>query len=376
MPDKKDKKYRFNRLSDFEMPEETNTVKKNNPHAVKAEDALKIENVPRTLTLPTEHKQATSNGGDPIQKTVVEPDNIIQFTEKNQADESKQIDFEDSSELSTYDEATDQSFEKEKKTDYVKMPPITGISQNEDGKQKVLRSPQSKHMTINDLPKDEKPREKMLAYGANVLSNAELLAVIIGSGTKSAKESLTAIELSQRILTHFGDDLTELYAASAEELYRDEDLPGIGVAKACKIKSALELGHRAHIPKKPLLKISSSQDAANFLMPDMKNLKQEEFVVLLLDSKNHLFKKERVSKGTVNASLVTPREVFAFAVRQHATGIIVAHNHPSGDPTPSQADKTVTRELVESGKILNIPLLDHIIIGNDYFSFLEEGILY
>ncbi len=111
-------------------------------------------------------------------------------------------------------------------------------------------------------------------------------------------------------------------------------------------------------------------------MPDMKKLKQEEFVVLLLDSKNHLFKKERVTKRTVNASLVTPREVFAFAVRQHATGIIVAHNHPSGDPMPSQADKAVTKELIESGKVLNIPLLDHIIIGNDYFSFLEEGILY
>gem|GEM_PF-95818 len=368
MTDKRDTKYRFNRLSDFKMPEETEK-----PRAAEAEAAFESEAANPSLTLI-------------LNQTKAEPDN--QNQDQNVKAEAKDprsdeldgiksigIHHKNAEALSMRAGVQGQSDGNDGKAEEDQPKPPVDQSQDDDSVPETKEPEKPKHMTINDLPKDEKPREKMLAYGADVLSNAELLAIIIGSGTKSINESLTAIELSQKILKHFGDDLTELYGASAEELFRDDELPGLGVAKACKIKAALELGHRAHRPKKPLLKISTSQDAADYLMPDMKNLKQEEFVVLLLDSKNHLFKKERVTKGTVNASLVTPREVFAFAVRQHATGIIVAHNHPSGDPTPSQADKSVTRELLKSGEIIGIPLLDHIIIGNHYFSFLEEGIL-
>ena len=375
MSDKGNTKYRFNHLSDFKMPEETNHKKEGKAHAAETEAALATEKDHQTLTLLT--NQTTDN---PKKEKTAKKSSAKSKNKKrsvaHSAVESIQTDQKDSLELTTHSGMPVPSSQSEQKTDDDKTPLFSETLHNNGDIQENVESSKPKHMTINDLPDDEKPREKMLERGADALSNAELLAVIIGSGTKSANESLTAVELSQKILRHFGGDLTELCAASAEELYRDDNLLGIGVAKACKIKAALELGRRAHIPKKPLLKISSSQEAADYLMPDMKNLKQEEFVVLLLDSKNHLFKKERVTKGTVNASLVTPREVFAFAVRQHATGIIVAHNHPSGDPTPSQADKAVTKELIESGKVLNIPLLDHIIIGNDYFSFLEEGILY
>ena len=373
MSDKENTKYRFNRLSDFKMPEETDHKQEGKAHAAEAESALELDNNRQTLTLLTDEPDVRPKEKKTDKKSGAKTKNKKRSA-AHCAVESIQTDQKDSLALTARSEIPAPS--SQQKTDEDKTSSLTETSQNDGDIKKAEKSSKSKHMTINDLPDDEKPREKMLERGADALSNAELLAVIIGSGTKSANESLTAVELSQKILRHFGGDLTELCAASAEELYRDDNLLGIGVAKACKIKAALELGHRAHIPKKPLLKISSSQEAADYLMPDMKNLKQEEFVVLLLDSKNHLFKKERVTKGTVNASLVTPREVFAFAVRQHATGIIVAHNHPSGDPTPSQADKAVTKELIESGKVLNIPLLDHIIIGNDYFSFLEEGILY
>lgn len=251
--------------------------------------------------------------------------------------------------------------------------PLVNSAEETTDSSKILKN--YYHLSIKEMPDDDRPREKMLAYGPEVLSNAELIAAIIGSGVTFGKQGggLSAVELGREILRAYDNDLKTLYEVGVSELFRNEKLRGIGPAKACQIKAALELGHRIKYGKRDLTQIRTPQDVYNYLFEEMQGMQQEHFVVLLLNVKNKVFRKEVVTVGTINASLVHPREVFSRAIRQNAASIIVVHNHPSGDIRPSDEDREVTKRLVSAGNILGIPVQDHIIIGDDYFSFKEEG---
>lgn len=218
---------------------------------------------------------------------------------------------------------------------------------------------------LKDVPKEERPRERLLQLGATHLSNKELLAILIGSGTREA----SVMDLSQRLLMHF-EGMKLLNDATIEELTA---IKGIGPAKGVVILAAIELGKRMnqYRPMEPYT-IKSPEDGANYVMEEMRQLPQEHFVVLFLDTKNQVIHQQTIFIGTLNSSVVHPREIFREAVRRSAASIICIHNHPSGDPTPSHEDIQVTRRLVEASKIMGIDLLDHIIIGNLKFVSLKE----
>nr|WP_303621460.1 DNA repair protein RadC [Paucisalibacillus globulus] len=223
----------------------------------------------------------------------------------------------------------------------------------------------STSIMIKDVPKEDRPRERLLNLGASHLSNQELLAILLGSGTK--EESVMA--LSNRLLMHF-EGLKLLKDATIEELTA---IKGIGSAKGVLILSALELGKRLsqYKPNERYV-IRSPEDGADYVMEELRNLNQEHFVVLFLNTKNQIIHRQTIFIGSLNASIVHPREVFREAVKRSAASIIVAHNHPSGDPTPSQEDIHVTRRLAESGKMIGIELLDHLVIGDRKFVSLKE----
>lgn len=218
---------------------------------------------------------------------------------------------------------------------------------------------------IKDVPKEDRPRERLLKFGSSHLSNQELLAILLGTGTK--KESV--MNLANRLLMHF-EGLKLLKDATIEELTA---IKGIGKAKGVLVLSAIELGKRMN-EYKPDEKytIRSPEDGADFVMEEMRSLRQEHFVAIFLNTKNQIIHRQTIFIGSLNASIVHPREVFREAVKRSAASIIVAHNHPSGDPTPSQEDIHVTRRLAESGKVVGIELLDHLIIGNRKFVSLKE----
>lgn len=225
------------------------------------------------------------------------------------------------------------------------------------------------HMTIKEFPEEERPREKLLKVGERNLSDAELLAIIIGSGSKN----MTAISLAHHIVNSQKQGLRFLYGATISEISK---FKGIGIAKATQIKAALELGRRLSVKNPIHTKIEKPLDIMEFLMEEMKYLTQEYFNVVLLSTKNIVIDVENITKGIVNASLVHPREVFKNAIRKNSTSIILAHNHPSGDPTPSAEDKSITKRLSEAGEIIGIKVLDHIVIGDgSYISFKEMGML-
>ncbi|ALX48209.1 RadC family protein [Lentibacillus amyloliquefaciens] len=218
---------------------------------------------------------------------------------------------------------------------------------------------------IKDVPKEDRPRERVLKLGASHLSNQELLAILIGSGTKN--ESVMA--LSNRVLMHF-EGLNLLKDATIEELTA---IKGIGTAKGVLLLSALELGKRMsqYKPDDRYI-VRSPEDGADYVMEEMRNLNQEHFVVLFLNTKNQIIHRQTIFIGSLNASIVHPREVYREAVKRSAASIICAHNHPSGDPSPSQEDIHVTKRLVESGKMIGIELLDHLVIGDRKFISLKE----
>ncbi|WP_100011954.1 RadC family protein [Lentibacillus sediminis] len=218
---------------------------------------------------------------------------------------------------------------------------------------------------IKDVPKEDRPRERLLKNGAAHLSNQELLAILLGSGTR--EEPVTA--LSHRVLMHF-EGLKLLGDATIEELMA---IKGIGSAKGVLLLSAIELGKRMHQyrPDDSYV-IRSPEDGADYIMEEMRSLNQEHFVALFLNTKNQIIHRQTIFIGSLNASIVHPREVFREAVKRSAASIIVAHNHPSGDPSPSQEDIHVTRRLSESGKMIGIELLDHLVIGNRKFVSLKE----
>lgn len=222
---------------------------------------------------------------------------------------------------------------------------------------------------IKELPASERPREKIISCGVSALSNAELLAVLLGNGTGGC----SAIELAGRVLA-LEENITGLAACQPEELMK---ISGIGCAKACSIVSAIELGRRiSTTPLRSCISCSDPEKTAGLFMEEMRFLSKEEFRIAMLNSKNELIMKRDISIGGANSASAHPREVFSDAVRKGACGIILVHNHPSGDPTPSAADIATTRQLCEAGDILGIKVIDHIIIGDGrYISFKNKGLL-
>lgn len=225
------------------------------------------------------------------------------------------------------------------------------------------------NLLIKDIPQGDRPRERLIKYGPEALSNSELLAIIIRTGTKN----VNALSLAQTILS-LGDGLKFLKESSIQEL---SSISGIGNSKAAIIKASVELGNRVRSFKgRENIKITSPKDVANMLLDDMRYLKKEHFKVVFLNVKNVVIDVSDLSIGSLNSSIVHPREVYYDAIKKTAYSIIVCHNHPSGDPTPSKEDISITKRLIEVGKIIGIELLDHIIIGNDdYISFKEKGLI-
>lgn len=220
--------------------------------------------------------------------------------------------------------------------------------------------------TIKDLPQDERPREKMLKYGPKALSNSELLAIIIRTGNKEK----TAIEIAQSLLSIDKRGLKFLAELSIEEF---TSIKGIGKCKASQILAAFELAKRLSISNGGnKLKITSPRDVTSILMEEMRYLKKEFFKIVLLDTKNQVISIEDISVGSLNSSIVHPREVFNVAIKRSSASIILVHNHPSGDTTPSKEDLNVTKRLVECGNIIGITVLDHLIIGDGEFISLKE----
>ena len=218
---------------------------------------------------------------------------------------------------------------------------------------------------IKNIPKIDRPREKLIQYGPEKLSNSELLALLLRSGNKD----VNAIELARKILKKFG--AKELPNLNFKDLKK---IPGLGPAKACEIIACFELGKRLLKDKKAQIFLTPKEIWEE--LKDLRNHKKEHFVIFYLDSRNQEIKRETISIGSLNANLVHPREVFEPAVRNLTAQIILSHNHPSGDPEPSEDDLEITKRLVESGKILGIEVIDHIIVAkNDFFSFKEKEII-
>jgi DNA repair protein RadC len=226
---------------------------------------------------------------------------------------------------------------------------------------------------IKEWPEDERPRERLMKLGAEALSDAQLLAIMLATGESSSKQS--ALDLAMNLVHLFGG-LRALDAASIAELCQTK---GIGPAKATTIKAALELGKRlSGQPPERKLKITAPADLVNFYRPRLQHLRKEVFKAVLLDTKHQMLKDVTVSEGSLSASLVHPREAFLPAIKESAAAVIFLHNHPSGDPTPSAEDKELTHRLAEVGRLVGIGVLDHIIIGMGspgYMSFRDAGLL-
>jgi DNA repair protein RadC len=222
--------------------------------------------------------------------------------------------------------------------------------------------------TIKQLPPELRPRERLLAAGPSALSDGELLGLLFGIGSREK----TAVELAGEVISEAGG-LHGLYNVSVHELV---EINGIGEAKACVILAAVELGRRigqVRNPGRPV--ISSPADVERLLRGRIANLDRENFVVVLLNTKNEVIETSTVSVGTLSASLVHPREVFKPAIRASAASVVLAHNHPSGKVEPSQEDREVTRRMGEAAGILGVEVLDHVIVGDGYFSMKEHGML-
>ncbi len=222
-----------------------------------------------------------------------------------------------------------------------------------------------KSFTIHDLPKDERPRERLVKFGEQALSAQELLQLILGRGVAGESVAVTA----QKLLSHFGS-LQKLSEASIEEL---SSIKGIGLAKAAQIKAAFEIGRRlsTQTPEYKSKELTDPEKVYRLIKSKLKNYHKEHFYIIALNSRN--YSVAEISIGSLNASIVHPREVFAAAIKSKSASVIFAHNHPSGDPEPSEDDLLLTKKLVESGKILGIEVTDHIIItGNCQYLALKS----
>ncbi|GAB6109602.1 RadC family protein [Fusibacter bizertensis] len=221
---------------------------------------------------------------------------------------------------------------------------------------------------IKNLPYEEQPREKLVTYGASFLSNSELLAILLRTGTRNK----SAVDLGRLIVNKFGNNINELSQVTIEELCT---IDGIGESKATQIISAIELGKRVKQSTALRgLKITSPSDVVKFFSTELSDSNVEKFAIVLLNTKNEVINWEIISIGSLNASIVHPREVFNRAIKRSAASIIAIHNHPSGAIEPSREDLSITKRLSESGQLIGIPLIDHIIIGKScYYSFKEQN---
>ncbi|HXX76571.1 MAG TPA: DNA repair protein RadC [Nitrospiraceae bacterium] len=220
---------------------------------------------------------------------------------------------------------------------------------------------------IAHWPEAERPRERLLAHGASSLSDAQLLAILLRVGRQRSSALQIGLEVLDRL-----NGLSGLAHCGIEELCA---IPGVGTAKAAQLKAAIELGKRVlAAPLATGTKITSSRDLFHHYHPSLRDLRHEIFKVVLLDAKHAILRDATVSKGSLTLSIVHPREVFNLAVRESAAAVIFLHNHPSGDPTPSPEDRTLTSRLVAAGEVLGIRVLDHLIVGDGrYVSFADQG---
>ncbi len=225
---------------------------------------------------------------------------------------------------------------------------------------------------MKDLPQQSRPYEKCFAHGAEALSDAELLAVLLRTGSKE----VSSLGLAYRILSECGSEnnLSALCRVGPDKLSK---IKGVGKVKTVQILCAIELGCRLMTAsRKELLSLSKPEQIAAYFMPRLKDQKQETVWILLLDGKCRLIHEEKIYEGTVKSAMISPREIFISAIEKEAVYLFLLHNHPSGDPTPSTEDLAVTRRVRESGKLLGVELLDHIIIGDQtYVSFIEQGFM-
>jgi DNA repair protein RadC len=233
-----------------------------------------------------------------------------------------------------------------------------------------MKLEEPKPLNIKSWAEEDRPREKLLLKGTSSLSDAELIAILIGSGTAS----LSAVEVGKKVMQSVDNNLDALAKLSVKDLMKAK---GIGQAKAIAIIAALELGRRRKETapeEKP--KMTTSADAFQMLKGDLMDLPHEEFWILCLNRAHRLTKKKRVSEGGVSGTMADPKIIFKLALEELASGIVLAHNHPSGNLTPSQSDRDLTKKIKEAGRLLDIQLLDHIIVaGRNYFSFADEGII-
>ncbi|MBI4550919.1 MAG: DNA repair protein RadC [Candidatus Latescibacteria bacterium] len=221
-------------------------------------------------------------------------------------------------------------------------------------------------ITIKDWPEDDRPREKLIKCGPGTLSDAELLAILLRTG--DAATGRNALDIARDLLKRFGG----LRHAAGREISELCEVPGIGPVKAAQVKAAVEVGRRLEAPDVERVAFGSSAEVANYFIPRLRDLKKEVFKVVLLDARNKLIKEMTVSEGSLTASIVHPREVFKPAILESAAAVIFVHNHPSGDPTPSQDDLKITTQLVEAGRMIDIRVLDHIIVGHRTFTSLAS----
>lgn len=223
--------------------------------------------------------------------------------------------------------------------------------------------------TLKELPENYRPRERLIGNGAKNLSDQELIGIILRIGNSSR----TAVQLGEQLLYEF-ENLQTLSMANPVEFTK---IDGIGTAKAAQIAAAFELGRRAnHVSNVNRVKIKEPIDIFNILSVQMKNLDREHFYAMLLNTKNHVLGVVQISIGTLNASLVHPRELFKDAIKQSANAVVLAHNHPSGEKQPSREDIDLTKRLREVGDLIGIQIIDHLIITEtDFFSFKENGLM-
>jgi len=226
-------------------------------------------------------------------------------------------------------------------------------------------------ITIKEWPEGERPRERLVKHGAESLSNSELLAIILRTGSRGE----TVLELANKLIAKYKGNLRNLFSADVNELNK---IKGVGTTKAVQIKAVFELVKRINSGSSKKIEISSPQDVSNFLMSKMKFLDKETFVILCLNTRNKLIDSSeiKISVGSLNTNIVDPREIFKVALSKNAASIILAHNHPSGDPEPSDGDIEVTKRIVEAGKLIGIDVTDHVIIGeNKFVSLKDRGLI-
>ncbi|MBI2004087.1 DNA repair protein RadC [Candidatus Pacearchaeota archaeon] len=219
-------------------------------------------------------------------------------------------------------------------------------------------------MKIKDLPEQNRPRERFLKHGPEALSDAELFAIILRTGTINEN----VVDMSNRLIKEY--TLEKLFDCSLKELQK---IKGLGPSKAMQLLAMAELGKRYSQSKNPVKKITNAKDVFNYFNERLKNEKQENFYILILNNANNIIKEELISKGVLDAAILHPREVFKPAIKNSASKIILIHNHPSGNPQPSNEDLEITKKLIEAGKLIDIKVLDHVIIGNgSWWSWIED----